>query len=114
VDLREVLLALRDVLARADLYTSHRVEKESLSLRERMSLVLELLSGRDFVPFTDLFPFHEGRPGVVVTFLAILELTRGASLELVQAEPFATIHVRLRESGPPRNALRILDPQAAA
>jgi len=96
VDLREVLLALRDVLARADLYTSHRVERESLSLRERMSLVLERLSMGTFVLFTDLFPLHEGRAGVVVTFLAILELTRSASVELVQSEPFAPIHVRLR------------------
>jgi segregation and condensation protein A len=114
VDLREVLLALRDVMARADLFTSHRVERESLSLRERMSLVLDRLSNGEFVPFTDLFPLHEGRAGVVVTFLAILELTRSASLELVQAESFAPIHVRLRQSGPPRNALRILGPQPAA
>jgi segregation and condensation protein A len=117
VDLREVLLALREVLARADLYTSHRVERESLSLRERMSLVLERLADGEFRPFTELFPFDEGRAGVVVTFLAILELTRGASLEIVQAEPFAIIHVRLRiapreESLGPRNALRILHPQA--
>jgi segregation and condensation protein A len=114
VDLREVLLALRDVLARADLFTSHRVERESLSLRERMSLVLECLGNGEFMPFTDLFPFHEGRAGVVVTFLAILELTRSAVLELVQGEPFAPIHVRLRESGgAPRNALRMLGPRAA-
>ncbi len=114
VDLREVLLALREVLARADLYTSHRVEKESLSLRERMSLVLELLSDGEFRVFTDLFPYDEGRPGVVVTFLAILELTRGASLELIQPEPFAPIHVRLRTPEAPRHALRILSPTAAA
>ncbi len=114
VDLREVLLALREVLARADLYTSHRVEKESLSLRERMSLVLELLSDGEFRGFTDLFPYDEGRPGVVVTFLAILELTRGASLELIQPEPFAPIHVRLRPPEAPRHALRILSPTAAA
>jgi segregation and condensation protein A len=116
VDLREVLLALRDVLARADLFTSHRVERESLSLRERMSLVLERLRGGEFMPFTDLFPFHEGRAGVVVTFLAILELARGSSLELIQAESFAPIHVRLaaRDSGPPRNALRILGQHPAA
>ena len=78
VDLREVLLALRDVLARADLFTSHRVEHESLSLRERMSLVLARLASGEFLLFTDLFPFTEGRAGVVVTFLAILELTRSA------------------------------------
>jgi len=114
VDLREVLLALRDVLARADLYSSHRVERESLSLRERMSLILERLRDGEFTPFTDLFPFREGRAGVVVTFLAILELARGATLELVQGEPFAPIHVRLRQSGPPRNALLILAPETAA
>jgi segregation and condensation protein A len=96
VDLREVLLALRDVLARADLFTSHRVEKESLSLRERMSMVLEKVRGRGFVPFVHLFELHEGRPGVVVTFLALLELIKSAAIELVQAEPFAPIHVRMR------------------
>jgi segregation and condensation protein A len=96
VDLREVLLALRDLLARADLFASHRVERESLSLRERMSAVLERLHGQGFVPFARLFDLHEGRAGVVVTFLAILELVKAASIELVQAELFAPIHVRLR------------------
>jgi segregation and condensation protein A len=97
VDLREILLALRGVLARADLFTSHKVEKESLSLRERMSLVLEKVRGGGFVPFTELFDVTEGRPGVVVSFLAILELIKAATLELVQPEPYAPIHVRLRE-----------------
>jgi segregation and condensation protein A len=96
VDLREVLLALRGVLARADLFTSHRIEREALSLRERMSLVLERVQGRGFVPFAHLFELSEGRAGVVVTFLALLELIKAASIELVQAEPFAPIHVRLR------------------
>jgi len=97
VDLNEVLLALRGVLARADLFTSHRVEKESLSLRERMSLVLERLQDGGFVRFVDLFSLQEGCPGVVVTFLAVLELIKASTLELVQSEPFAPIHVRLRE-----------------
>jgi segregation and condensation protein A len=98
VELSEVLLALRDVLRRADLFTSHRVEREPLSLRERMSQVLERVHGRDFVRFVDLFDILEGRAGVVVTFLAILELIKASTLELVQAESFAPIHVRLRES----------------
>jgi len=96
VDLREVLRALRQVLARADLFTSHRVERESLSLRERMSLVLEKVREHGFVPFVHLFELHEGRPGVVVTFLALLELIKSAAIELVQTGPFAPIHVRLR------------------
>jgi segregation and condensation protein A len=101
VDLRELLIALRGVLARADLFTSHRVEKESLSLRERMSLVLERVRGGGFVRFTALFDVTEGRAGVVVTFLALLELIKAATLELVQPEPFAPIHVRLREGAGP-------------
>ncbi len=96
VDLREVLLALRELLARADLFTSHKVEKESLSLRERMALVLSKLQGLGFIPFVNLFELHEGRAGVVVSFLAVLELIKSATIELVQTEPFAPIHVRLR------------------
>jgi len=96
VDLHELLLALREVLARADLYLSHRVERESLSLRERMAKVLERMQGAGFVPFVHLFELGEGRAGVIVTFLALLELIRDASIDLVQPEPFAPIHARLR------------------
>jgi len=96
VELGEVLAALRDVLRRADLFTSHRVERESLSLRERMSRVLALVQHGGFVPFEALFEVTEGRAGVVVSFLAILELVKAATLELVQSESYAPIHVRLR------------------
>jgi segregation and condensation protein A len=96
VELEEVLSALRDVLRRADLFTSHRVERESLSLRERMSRVLGLVQQGGFVAFEALFDVTEGRAGVVVSFLAILELVKAATLELVQAEAYAPIHVRLR------------------
>lgn len=98
VDLRELLLAMRGVLARADLFTRHRVEREPLSLRERMSQVLERLRDGGFLAFTDLFDVTEGRQGVVVSFLALLELIKAAVLEIVQSEPFAPIHVRLRET----------------
>ena len=96
VDLQEVLLALKEVLARADLFTHHRVEREPLSLRERMAQVLDRLHGDHFAEFTELFDFSEGRSGVVVTFLAVLELIKASLVELVQAEPFAPIHVRAR------------------
>jgi segregation and condensation protein A len=96
VELGEVLAALRDVMRRADLFTSHRVERESLSLRERMSRVLALVQRGGFVPFEALFDVTEGRAGVVVSFLAILELVKAATLELVQSESYASIHVRLR------------------
>lgn len=97
VELNEVLVALREVLGRADLFTSHRVERESLSLRERMSWVLNRLQRGGFVPFVELFDIGEGRAGIVVSFLAILELMKATTLELVQSEPYAPIHVRLRQ-----------------
>ncbi|MCF7978758.1 MAG: segregation/condensation protein A [Chromatiaceae bacterium] len=96
VELDELLAALQAVLARADLFTSHQIERESLSLRERMSAVLERISGAELVPFTDLFDVTEGRAGVVVSFLAVLELLKAATLELIQVEPFAPIRLRRR------------------
>lgn len=98
VDLREVLLAFQEVLRRADMFTSHQVEREPLSVRERMSLVLERLTRDRFVPFTELFNGVEGRMGVVVTLLAILELVKDSLIELVQAELYAPIHVRAQAS----------------
>lgn len=97
VDLKEILLALKDVLKRADMYESHQVSRERLSTRERMSQVLERLRGQEFVPFVALFTLEEGRAGVVVTLLALLELIRSSLVELVQAEAFAPIHVRARQ-----------------
>ena len=96
VGLADLLHALRDVLARAELFGRHHVRRETLSVRERMSQVLERLDALRFTPFTALFHPDEGRMGVVVTLLAVLELLREALLELVQAEPFAPIHVRRR------------------
>lgn len=96
VDLKEVLLALKDVLHRADMFSSHHVAREPLSLRERMSRVLESVNTERFTQFTDLFDISEGRQGVVVTFMAILELIKQQLVELVQAESFAPIHVKAR------------------
>ena len=98
VDLREVLLALQEVLNRADMFESHQVSRERLSTRERMSQVLERLSEDRFVPFVSLFTYAEGRLGVVVTFLAILELVKESLIELIQSEPLGPIHVKARES----------------
>jgi segregation and condensation protein A len=96
VSLRELMLALSDVLHRADMFTSHRVEKEALSVREKMSHVLQKIDGQQFINFTELFDISEGRLGVVVTFLAVLELIKGSLVELVQAEAFAPIHVKAK------------------
>ena len=96
VEMRELLLALSEVLRRADMFESHHIQREALSTRERMSEVLEKLSGRQFVPFVSLFSAREGRLGVVVTFLAVMELIKEALVEIVQTENFGPIHVKAR------------------
>ncbi len=96
VELREMLLALQGVLARADLFTSHHVEKERLSTRERMSAILARLTDDQFVTFESLFTPEEGRLGVVVSFLATLELVKEQLIEVVQGEVLGPIHVRAR------------------
>lgn len=95
VDLKEVLVALADVLKRAELHKRHTVPREGLSVRERMTDVLSRVSGQTgLVPFASLFDLGEGRSGIVVTFLALMELLRDALIDLVQSEPFAPIYVR--------------------
>ena len=96
VDMRELLLALQGVLKRADLFTSHHVEREKLSTRERMSDILSRLTDDRFVSFESLFTPEEGRLGVVVTFLATLELVKEQLIEVVQADVLEPIHVRAR------------------
>ncbi len=94
IDLKELLHALSDVMRRAQMYSHHQVEKEALSVRERMGDVLSSLNDRQFHDFTRLFDPKEGRMGVVVTFLAVLQLVKESLIELVQAEPYAVIHVK--------------------
>ncbi|SDH18184.1 condensin subunit ScpA [Pseudomonas benzenivorans] len=96
VSLEELLLSMAEVLRRADMFESHQVTREALSTRERMSEVLERLKGGAFVPFVELFAAEEGRLGVVVTFMAVLELIKESLVELVQNEAFGPIHVRAR------------------
>ena len=96
VDLKEILLALGEVMRRAEMFESHHVQKEALSTRERMAEVLHHLEGGQFVPFVALFKAEEGRLGVVVTFLAVMELIKESLVEIVQSEAFGPIHVKAR------------------
>lgn len=96
VGLREILLAMREVMRRADMFEHHQIERERLSTRERMSQILERLQGDRFIAFPSLFTVEEGRLGVVVSFLAILELIKEQLVEIVQADVFAPIHLRAR------------------
>lgn len=95
IELQELLLAFKNVCERAQLRGHHQIEREVLSVRERMLRVLDAARQQNFIEFGDLFLIQEGRQGVVVTFIAILELIRQALIEWVQAEPFAPIHIRV-------------------
>jgi segregation and condensation protein A len=94
VELVDLLFALKDVLARAEMFSHHHVTQEALSVRERMAEVLSQVSAETFREFTSLFRAEEGRLGVVVTFLAVLELIKESLLEVVQAEVYGPLHVR--------------------
>lgn len=94
VDLRDLLLAFKDAMARADMYSHHHIQREALSVRERMSRILSAISADGFTSYTSLFSIEEGRRGVVVTLLAILELVKEQLIELVQTDMFAPIHIQ--------------------
>jgi segregation and condensation protein A len=94
VALQDLLLALKDVLHRAEMFSHHHVHMEPLSVRERMSNVLGAVTVEKFTSFPSLFNPEEGKLGVVVTFLAVLELIKESLIEIVQTEPYGPIYVR--------------------
>lgn len=96
VSMHDLLSALADVMARAEMFTHHHVQRESLSVRERMTRTLERLDSERFTEFRSLLHPEEGKAGVVVSFLAVLELIKASLVELVQTEAFAAIYVRAR------------------
>jgi segregation and condensation protein A len=96
VDLREVLYAMSDVLKRAEMFEHHHISQEVLSTRERMSEVLAKVKHGQLVSFNSLFTVEEGKMGVVVTFLAVMELIKESLIMIQQSEVFGEIHVRAR------------------
>jgi len=96
ITMKDLMMALRDVADRAHLTGHHSISRETLSVRARMSHVLSALKIGEFCEFTTLFNPEEGRLGIVVTFLAILELCKESAIDIVQAEPFAPIYLKPR------------------
>jgi segregation and condensation protein A len=94
VDMRELLLALKDVMHRAELFGHHAIEREPLSVRQRMGELLSQLEDGNFRRFESLFDASEGRLGVVVSFLAILELAKEHLIQIMQDEPLAPIYIK--------------------
>ena len=97
IELQEIIMALSSVLKRAENFSSHNILLEPLSTRERMSQILEKVSeaAGQFVLFDSLFSSEEGKAGVVVTFIAILELIKESDLQVIQTEAYAPIHVKI-------------------
>jgi segregation and condensation protein A len=98
VRVEDLVMALADVFRRARMYSHHHVQAEPLSVRERMSSILAAVGKDNYTEFTSLFSAEEGRRGVIVTLLAVLELVRELLIELLQAKPLGPIHVRAHTS----------------
>jgi segregation and condensation protein A len=98
ITLKELLVAFKEAIERSDMFAHHHVQREPLSVRERMSQVLVAISGERYVGFSSLFDPAEGRMGVTVTFLAILELLKETLISVVQSEPYGPIHVKAAQS----------------
>ncbi len=94
IELQDMLRALRDVLSRAELFTRHHIQSEALSVRERMSAIIDRLGKEPYIEFPNLFTLEEGRMGVVVTFLALMELLRERLVDLLQHKPFGQIYIK--------------------
>jgi segregation and condensation protein A len=97
VDLADMLDALRDVLGRAELFSHHQIQMEPLSVRERMTSIIDRLRKNPYMEFQFFFTPEEGRMGVVVTFLALMELTRERIVDIIQNEPMGQIYVKIPE-----------------
>ena len=98
--LQEMLVAFKEVVVRAEMFAHHHIQRERLSVGERMSEILATLGGSaGFVPFQQLFRPAEGRMGVTITFAAILELMREGLIDIVQAQAYAPLHVRAANPG---------------
>jgi segregation and condensation protein A len=100
ITLKELLIVFKDALERSTMFAHHHVRREPLSVRERMSAILVTLQSERYMDFQRLFDPTEGRRGVTVTFLAILELVKESLIDIVQAEAFGPIHIRASQASP--------------
>ena len=100
ITLKELLIVFKDALDRSTMFAHHHVRREPLSVRERMSAILVTLQSERYMDFQRLFDPLEGRIGVTVTFLAILELVKESLIDIVQAEAFGPIHIRASQASP--------------
>lgn len=98
VEMKDLMAALMDVFKRAELHSKHHIQMDALSVREKMTHILDAIQDKEHFLFTSLFNLNEGRLGVVVTFLAMLELLKQSMIDFVQAAPFAPIYLKVKEA----------------
>jgi len=110
IELDEVLRVFNEVLSRLDLKVHHQIKRETISVRARMTQVLERMMGEEFVPFEQLLIEGQGRLGIVVTFLAVLELLKSRVIDLVQVNPYEPIYVKPVTASEENNDLDDLSP----
>ena len=96
VAIADIVLAFAEAMQRAEAFAHHQIEREQLSTRERMSQILQTLKHDSFMTLTDLFSPEEGKAGCVVSFLAILELTKEGLLECMQSDALGVVNIRLK------------------
>jgi segregation and condensation protein A len=113
ITLQEMLVAFKDVVARSQMFAHHHIQRERLSVGERMSDILAALKQGAFVPFMELFRPQEGRMGITITFVAILELMREGLIDIVQAQAYAPLHVRAAGSGRTLHVVEVDSPSDA-
>lgn len=92
---KDIQDAWHDILERAKLVKNHHITSESLNIREYMGIVLRLLQNKQYLDFSHLIGKSQDRKVFIVTFIAVLELTKERLLEVIQAEAFSPIYVRL-------------------
>lgn len=96
IKIEQLRIAFLEVLKRAEIFSTHNIQSETLSVRERMSLILSVLKKNDNLQFEKLFNIEEGRLGVIVTFLAILELVKESLIDIIQNESMSRIYIGLK------------------
>ena len=97
LDIQQLENAFIDVLRRAEINATHNINVEVLSVRERMTQILDLVRCNENIKFTDCFNITEGKMGVVVTFLAILELVKESIIDILQNDTFSNIYLKVKD-----------------
>ena len=96
VDLEKLVVVFHKLMEQTKFLTPHDVKKDFLSVREKMTMILNILKQDDFLDFKDLLDLNEGKSGLIVSFLAILELIKLTLIDCVQANQDSAIFIKLK------------------